>query len=792
MLNAPRHCAVPRPLTRAAATAVAACFLVVAGWLMSGAVPSASAQPMGPSAASVVITSVNPPYAEPGTAVTVSGTLTNNSSDSMSALSVQLRSSSVAFGGRDDLQEYASGSLAGVDSPLAGAVTYLSGTLAPHATANWSVEINPGELPMRDSKFGVYPLAAQALSAYSGSLSTSRTFLPFWSNSPGLDPSAEQVSWIWPLIDQPRQTMCSGLTDNDLASSIGTGGRLAGLLTTGARYASSAHLTWAIDPALLANVSTMTSQYQVDTSDCQGTTHPASPAAEDWLALVRTATAGQPVVATPYDDPDIAALVNDNMNTDLTRAFTEGRQVASKLLNRNFGVTATGTAASLNGAVWPADGVADYAVLENLAASDKINTVILDSSTMPPSSTVPYTPSAQSATPDGVGPELNVLLSDDTITKLLNSADSPSTSAGTAFAVSQEYLAQTAMIAAEEPNLARSIVVAPPRRWDPPAGLANELLSETVSAPWLRTASLSTLASARNPSGEVARQVPTASSNAELGKPLLDQASALDQQVKVLASIQASPAPGYVTALDNAVAAVESSAWRGDSGQGAALAQQASAYLATQERKVTIIQAPHARVTLGGLTGSVPVSISNHLGFAVRIGLQATPTGQMKVKDPFRVITVPAEQQEIVKLQVTASTVGSRTLQVWLVTPQGGAYPAQSSIIVQATNYGNLALIIIGGGLGVLLVTAAARAIRRRSRPPQADGGTPAPVPGTDPGRSGDGAEDVSPVQPGEPTGPAQADNLMHSGRVSISTADHDTAEATGDYAWAPGQSERR
>ena len=50
------------------------------------------------------------------------------------------------------------------------------------------------------------------------------------------------------------------------------------------------------------------------------------------------------------------------------------------------------------------------------------------------------------------------------------------------------------MIAAERPALARSIVVAPPRHWDPPAAWPANLLADTVSAPWLRPVSLPRLA----------------------------------------------------------------------------------------------------------------------------------------------------------------------------------------------------------------------------------------------------------------------------------------------------------
>jgi len=789
--------AMPRPLlTGAAATAIAACAVALSGLALPGnaAAGVGGAQQLGgASEISVTITSMNPVYAQPGKTVTVTGTVTNTSAEPISGLAVQLRSSSTPFGDRSELQQYADGNITGDDSLVDNAITELPGTLNPHATQTWSVPLNPDEVPILGG-FGVYPLAAEAYNPDFTAVAVSRTFLPYWPGT-SADPTTQQIAWVWPLIDQPRQAQCSGLLNNGLASSVASGGRLSGLLAVGSQYASSAHLTWAVDPALLANLTTMTSQYQVDSgAGCgRGTTHSASQTASAWLAELKSATTGQPVFVTPYDDADIAALTAGNMNADLNRAFTVGRTEASRILGRSFAPTA-GASASMNGMAWPADGIANYAVLENLAASDGINTVVLDSSTMPPSQPQLFTPSAQTSTPDGEGPDLNVLLSDDTITQVLDSANSPSDSKATAFSVAQRYLAETAMITAEAPNVSRSIVVAPPRRWDPPAGLASELLSETVSAPWLKSVSVGQLASAKNPSGEVSRQAPTATSSAELPSTLLTQAAQLDKQASMLESVEATPDTGYNDALNNAVMAVESSAWRGGGSAlatGQALAQQTGMYFSGQEGRLTIIGPP--RVTLGGPTGAVPVSVSNGLGFPVRVGLEASdPNGRVTAKQSHHTIVVPPGQQEVVKLQVAASGDGSATLQLNLVNPAGVPLPAKRSIIVQATHYGDLALVIIASALGIFLLASAARAVRRGLRRPRAGGPEPPGSPSDDdPERYGDG-----PGQRGLRDGPDGADSVMSdggsAGQMTGQTRDDDRAEATDDYAWAPGQAERR
>jgi hypothetical protein len=776
---------MPRPLLNGraamavAASAVALAVLAAPG----GAAVAATAQPSGAPPVSLAITSVSPTFARPGQTVTVSGTITNTSNTAMTGLSIQLRSSGTPFDSRGELQEYADGTFL-ADQPVAGAVKTLGKPLAARATATWSVALPVNDVPM--SVFGVYPLAAQAENSSLSPLTVSRTFLPFWPKNKSLQPDTEAIAWIWPLIDQPRQTICSGLLNNGLDGSLATGGRLQGLLQAGSQYSGIAHLTWAIDPALLANVNTMTKPYTVGHGGCSGgTAKPASQAAEAWLSLLKSATTGQPVFVTPYADADVAALTRSDMTADLARAFTQGRAVATSLLSRNFTGSGATDSANLTGLAWPADGIANRAVLKNLAANG-ISTVVLDSSTMPPSPQQDYTPSAQTTAADGTGTPMTVLLSDDTITQIIGTADSPSDSKATAFAVEQRYLAETAMIAAEQPSIGRSVVVAPPRRWDPPAGLASDLLAETVNAPWLHSVSLGDLAAVKDPSGKVTRQPPRAHSKAQLSRGLLGQARQVEQQAHLLTSVEQNPSP----LLDDAAAAIESSAWRGGGSaaqQGAALARQVSGYLAGQTGKLTVFVVP--RVTLGGLKGTVPVSISNGLNYAVNVKLQAEPTGGITVRGPPHVETVPPGQQVIVKIAVAATTVGSTAIRLRLLTPQGAPFSPAASVTIQATHYGTLALVIMAAALGVLVLTGIARGFRRARRARQQDGDG-----GGDDSGGGQpaGPEDDDAGRPDWHNEPEEADNVVQDGFTADHASGHDSAEGTDDYAWAPRRADRR
>src|SRR5258708_28327741 len=120
---------------------------------------------------------------------------------------------------------------------------------------------------------------------------------------------------------------------------------------------------------------------------------------------------------------------------------------------------------------------------------------------MPPSPQQNFTPSAQTTTPDGTRSGMTVLLSDDRITRVIGSANSASDSQATRFSVEQRFLAQTAIIPAERPDWAPAIVVAPPRRWDPPPGPASDLLPKTANPPLPRPLGLAPLAARDTPAG---------------------------------------------------------------------------------------------------------------------------------------------------------------------------------------------------------------------------------------------------------------------------------------------------
>jgi hypothetical protein len=414
---------VPARLVAAAAGLVVAALSAAPAVAAAGQPGHGRQARAGAQVVSIAITSVTPTFARPGGTVTVSGAVTNPTSAALTGLLVRLWSSPIRFATRADMESYLTAqSPPGVDSPT-GTVIPLA-TVPGHATTPWSLTLRVSQVGM--AAFGVYPLAA-ALMQGSTQLGAARTLLPFW---PGKSESRvlKQVSiaWIWPLIDTPHRTACPALLDDSLTASLAGGGRLGQVLAAGQSAAGrQAALTWAIDPALLSDVYAMTGPYRVaGTPTCTGAAaRPVSPAARAWLAGVRAVAAQQDYFVTPYDDADVAALSHKGLDTEMANAFLDGQAQAQKILGQAQhpapGAQPGGSNGGLGLISWPAGGIADYSVLESLAAN-RVGTVILDSTVMPPSGQVSYTPSAVTTTPDGLGAQLNVLLADTTIEHILS------------------------------------------------------------------------------------------------------------------------------------------------------------------------------------------------------------------------------------------------------------------------------------------------------------------------------------------------------------------------------------
>jgi Family of unknown function (DUF6049) len=660
---------------------------------------------------SVAIDSMSPQVAGPGATITVTGTVSNGTSQDKAGLNVQLYTSPTRFASRDAMEGYAT--QGGITGLLAvGSPFFIATSLRPGATVAWHASFQVNSVGM--AEFGVYPVTAELADQFGYPVASDQTLLPFWpgQQAAGLTRPLD-IGWIWPLIDQPHHQACPALTTNDLATSLGRRGRLAALLGAGKAH-PGASLTWVIDPALLGDVQAMTRPYQVASgSGCTGPTEPASPIAARWLSALRAITSSRPTAITPYANVDAAALIQAGLNADLTSAYATGDQVADSVLHGSFG----------HSIALPAGGTADLSLLTDLATAQGIHTVVLDSSQMPPKNSAVFEDDAVTSIAVA-GRTMTVLLADHVLTRILQEGD---TSSGvlpqsTQFTVGQRFLAETAMIAAEAPDSDRSIVVAPPENWSPPAALASELLNETVRAPWLAPTPLGSLARSPDTARSIARQQPPSNNPGvgELSGGYLATVSTASASLGAYQAMLYQAPKDYQQSLDQALTATESSAWRGSGmSQGLTLAGGLSGYLSSQEGKVRIIAAD--QVSMAGASGAVPVSIQNGLAEAIRVKVYASVvnspgrTSQLTVGRFHDLIVVPPHTTgQLVRLPVSSAPQGSTLIRLSLTSAGGKQLPvATKSLTVLSTRYGRAILFLIGAAIAVMILASGYRGVRR-------------------------------------------------------------------------------
>lgn len=708
-----------------------------------GEAAAAGASAAAASLSSVSIVSVSPQFAQPGKTIEVKGTITNHTGGSLSGVRVELLTSLAGFSSRSVMEDFA----AGHEDGLAGSVIGAPGAtwtmppgkqLASGATTTWSASF-----PARAAgyqQFGVYPLLAQAMTAGFAALGSDRTLLPYWPGSGAAAPKQVDVSWIMPLIDTPQEGACRRtLSTDELASSLAPGGRLETLLAAGKAYGTAADLTWAVDPALLADADTMTQRYKVDSQPggnaaCTDTTvHPASSPAASWLAQLRAAAGSEPLFVTPYADPDVSAMSHSGLDAQLSQAYLLGDAEAAKVL---------GITSPEEGIAWPPGGTADNGTLTSLARDGRVTATVLASAEMPPQQG--YAPDdAVTSVTTGISTSMTVLLADSEITGLLGEA-SPRDSAASQFDLGQDFLAETAMIVAEAPYsaTARSVVIAPPSGWDPSAAEAAQLLSASSSAPWLKPVALGDLA--KTPPSQVSRQKPPAYQRAplELSASYMRQVKSASASASLLQSLLYKPADSDL--LPQAVLAAESAAWDGRAGKaGLTRLRVLQSYLRDNVNQVRIISGN--KVLLAGNSGSFPVSVSNGLPYAIQVKVVATPSSRSSLSVDANVpaTVVAPGQTAVVRVKVHSAALGSTQVQLRLATSTGQLVPgAASSITLESTRYGRALLVLIGGALGVLVLASVVRWARRIMRGPGETGDPRGEAGGPAGGTGVDGAPD--------------------------------------------------
>jgi len=657
----------------------------------------------------VVITleSLLPGLARAGADLQVTGRLLNTGTQDLRNVEVRLRLSDTRLNSRSELAAVADGRTSSRD----GDVVVSAGL--PDLGAGQSETFGLSR-PLDDlgslTGFGVYVLGVEVLASRSsgfGRVAILRTLLPWVPEEE--DFLATGFTWLWPLVARPTRLADGSFGDESLAREMEPEGRLSRLVDAGVRLEQGAALTWAVDPELLDAVSDMAQvdeargapdapaqrAYQVRARDGSLVPGTGSELAAAWLEKLRGATVGRAVLALPYGDPDITAVSRAGLGADVVRAREQGASVVEAALP---------SANVLRDTVWPVDGFTNRATLADLRRTG-VATAVLDGRALPTVIDLSYTPAGRAHLPTRAG-RLTGLLADPQLADLLRRPGSDP------LLGAQRLLAETAMITSELPGTGpgRTILLMPPRRWDPTQDYLDRLVEVGAQAPWMAPVSLTELAGTEPP--EVDRgplRYPATQRSAELPAPYLGAVASMDASIDVFATIL-TDRDQLVPELDRSVLLLESSWWRGLEGRSNRLDRERK-YLADLRGSVRV---QPGSFTFSSRRGTIPLTVANDLAQDVRVVLRLEPqTIQLRLKDTLVPLRLNPQQKRQREVDAVAVAGGQVVVDATLQTPGGQAYGQPVQVRISITDYGTVALYITVAAAAVLFLTAGVQILRR-------------------------------------------------------------------------------
>nr|WP_273700063.1 DUF6049 family protein [Actinomadura graeca] len=721
----------------------------------------------------LALTKVTPKAVRANSRIDIAGLAQNRSGHQLPGLTIRLRYRSQPITSRSELDRIATGqpsALPGVGRPVP-----LVQVTGPGGKQNWQFKTTAKALGLQalGTAPGVYPVGVEVLNSARQVVGGVTTFLTFVPNRGNFKKVA--VGWVWPLIDRQHRADDQTFLDDQLSKDMAPGGRLSELV--GAASSTNTPITWGIDPALLDDVQQMAgSNYTVKSPGARkGTEKRKSAPAAAWLTALKQAAKNDPYFTVPYADPDVLALVRYKMSHDVVTAYdTKNTGLVAEVLGRQANAHIA----------WPAAGAAGPGTLDLLARlALKPNGSFLMSSNQFQPPVQGAAANAVTALPTATQGTKKTLLYDDKLNEIVSGG---SRSGAGALLTEQRFLAETAMIAAETPNLQRTVIIAPDRHWNPAPGLAKNLLTYTRSA-WTSPTPLSRFEAAQ-PQNRVFNGYSDDYLPYELGSPYLAQVRNIARRAASFEAVMTDP---IRISYQRALLRTESTAWRSRGTLAKRARDELSFELEREMGKVRIVTANSKRVNMAGSSGKLPVTIENKLSDqSVRVRLTAIADnstklqlGRLDAEDE----TIDLRAGELKQRWIPAKAAGNGNfgvhLQLEIPNSGGKRFGNGQDITVRTTGYGRLALLITSGGLAVLFVGVGVRAIRaRRRRKAEAAGdGSTGMGPAT-PGGSGNGFPGPGASGPGAPAAESWSDSLPG---ISSVAAGHAASPGSGSVPGA-------
>lgn len=691
---------------RAPAVVIALSLLVgaLAPALVAVAAPSeagrAVAAAVADDEARLELTSITPASARPSGRLTIRGNLVHPGGEPLRNVQIGLRVGATPLTSRGDLAQIASGTAPDRAIRTVPGTTTLAGEVTSGKVAPWQLSVPVRTLGLPGNGVYVLEVVATGRGGNGGEtvrrLATLTTFLPYLPDQKLYQPT--RLTWLWPLAATPARDAHGVFLDSATATEFTPGGRLTDLVNAPGRV----QVTWMLDPELLETAQAMGRPHRTQNGR-RATETDGNPDAARWFAdLSGRLSGGCPgpscVAALPYADPDVAALAHHGDPGQLLRAVARSKAATASALGRESDTTVA----------WPLGGLADG---ETLGAFRRAGakTVVLSSASLVFDREPTYTPTGR-ARVDAEGAPLEVLVADQGLSDAL--AGDLSVPGSPAMAM-QRFLAETALITLERPNQARTILVAPPRRWAPPAGWSGTLLDTVDRTPWVRTVSLSALSKTHVPAAYAGARLTyaPAAADAELSSAQVARMTQASTAATEVIRLLARPGPletDYLGALFGSI----STAWRDNRVAGRDYAGQVVDRINGDMGEVRILG--RTLVTLSSTRGTIPLTVENALEQSIKVRPVLRPLvgSRLTVTNP-GLITIGAGRKQTFQVPAEASANGITQVEVQLLDATGQPFGPATQLRVNVTSFGKVGLIVLIAAGSVLFGTAIVRNVRR-------------------------------------------------------------------------------
>jgi Family of unknown function (DUF6049) len=323
---------------------------------------AAAAEPV--ALVSITLTSMTPALPARDGEITVTGRVTNITKERLSRLEALFWRNQAPILSRAGMEQaLASASNDPLGARYTGAFQDLFTAekpfLEPNASVNFRLRVRVSDLELSPTD-GVYLMGVHVLQRGNNvAIGRVRVFVPVLSKKPGNNLT---MTSIVVLNSRPSLVRKGVLSDDHLAAEVGENGRLTALL----KAANGSKRSFAVDPALIEELKTMSAGYQV--LDSEGTTSAGTGQADAtrWLESFDALRSSHDGYRLLYGSPDIAALVRDGQESVLNDALNANRLVE--------------TTRSLPLLVLPAGGTADAATAKAAAALHPAAILLADTS----------------------------------------------------------------------------------------------------------------------------------------------------------------------------------------------------------------------------------------------------------------------------------------------------------------------------------------------------------------------------------------------------------------------------